>query len=159
MSLFGHRHEDVIIHIDKIVINLGEECNRADEVRLILTTFVNKNKYSIMALTLNAGQSAAGTLGLQDTVTGLPVTSTFTGTTASPDNAAVFTSVVNPDGSITATAVAPGTANLLVATTGAYTDSNGTPQTQSLTLSVPVTVAQATADSVALTLTFGTPTP
>lgn len=159
MSLFERkeRHQEPVINIGEINVYLGEK-NKSHGVHLVLTQTNKNGKFIIMALTLNANQQAAGTLGLQDNVTNLPVTGTFSGTTASPDNAAVFTAVVNADGSITATAVAPGTGNLNVSTIAAYTDSNNQPQTQTLTLSVPVTVAQPTADSVSLTLTFGTPT-
>lgn len=158
MAIFEHKKPETVVNIDKIIINLGE-CEKAPHgVHLVLTTTNKNGKFTIMALTLNSNQKAQGTLGLIDNVTQNVVTASFSGTTATPDNAAVFTAVVNADGSITASAVAAGTANLNISTLASYTDSNNQPQTQTLTLSVPVTVAQATADSVSLTLTFGTPT-
>lgn len=109
-----------------------------------------------MALTLGATQKAQGTLGLTDTVTNLPVTGTFAAVTAVPDSA-FFTAVVNPDNSITVAGASAGAGNLAVSASVTYTDSTGAVQTVTKTVSIPVTVAQATADSVALTVTFGTP--
>lgn len=132
---------------------------KAHPVGLILT--FNKNqKNKTMAVTLNPNQSVIGNLSLVDTVTNLPVVATFTNETATSDTPGVATAVVNADGTITAAAVAPGTANISGGATAAYTDSNGVAQTAALTFTaVAVTVAQPTADSVGLVLTFGTPTP
>lgn len=126
------------------------------KVRLLLITFINKSKFEIMALNLTGTQSAQGLLGLTDTVTNVPVTATFDSVTATLDGG-FATSTVNADNSITVTAVSPGTGTLTVGANVSYTDSTGAAQTQPLSTTVPVTVAQATADSVALTVTFGTP--
>src|ERR1700749_1881469 len=127
--------------------------------KLILETIVNNNfKTQIMGLTLNSGQQAVGTLGLQDTVTGNAVQAQFTGVTATPDNAAVYTATVNADGSISVAAVAPGSGTLSFSASVTYTDSNGQAQTATLTGTVAVSVAQAAADSVALVISFSAPT-
>lgn len=162
MGLFGDSAteksliETVNIQAQTIANLLSEKC-KPHKVRLALTTIINRSKFEIMALTLNANQKSQGTLGLQDTVTGLPVVATFTSVTATPDNPAFFTATVNPDNTITVTGVSAGAGNLTVSASAAYTDSTGAAQTQTLSVSVGVTVAQATADKVALTITFGTP--
>lgn len=133
---------------------------QAHPVQLILT-FNNQSKLKTMAVTLNPNQSVIGSLSLIDTVTGNPVVATFANPQATSDNPAAVTAVVNPDGTITATAVTPGTANITASADVSYTDSNGAAQT-AIGIAAPVvavSVAQPAADSVGLVLTFGTPTP
>lgn len=140
----------------KIIDKLLPHEHKPNKVRLALITFISKSKFEIMALNLTGTQSAQGLLGLTDTVTNVPVTATFDSVTATLDSA-FATATVNGDNSITVTAVSPGTGTLTVAANVSYTDSTGAAQVQPLSTTVPVTVAQASADSVALTVTFGNP--
>lgn len=128
------------------------------KVRLALITFINNSKLEIMILNLTGTQTSQGILGLLDTVTNVPVTATFANIVATPDSAFV-TAAVNSDNSISVVGVTPGTGNLVITSDVSYTDSTGVPQTQNLTATIPVTVAQSqpTADGVALTVTFSTP--
>jgi hypothetical protein len=125
---------------------------------LVFETLINNFKIAIMGAQLNSGQLVIGSLGLVDNVTGNPVQGTFTNVTATSDNSAVYAAVVNADGTITITAVAPGSGNLSFGATAAYTDSNGNAQSQALSGTISVAVAQPAADSVSLVLTLGTPT-
>lgn len=151
---------DRLLHNESTLLHIVERLlpkePTAHKVRISLITFINKSKFSIMALNLTGTQSAQGLLGLTDTVTNVPVIATFSSVTATLDSA-FATATVSSDNSITVTAVSPGTGTLTVAASVSYTDSTGAAQTQPLSTTVPVTVAQATADSVALTVTFGTP--
>jgi hypothetical protein len=163
MNLFGQsateKEDDSIINrLLGIIENLT--C-KAHPVHLVLTTIINKSKFSIMSLSLAANQAVTGLLGLVDSVTGAAVTATFTAENFSSDTPAAFTAVqdtTNPN-QVDVTAVAAGSGNILVAATAAYTDSTGTAQTKPLTVSIPVTItAVVTADAVGLTVTFGAPT-
>lgn len=148
------RNESVLLHI---VERLLPKEPKAHKVRLALITFISKSKLEIMALTLTGTQTSQGILGLLDTVTNVPVSATFANITATPDSAFV-TATVNADNSISVVGVTPGTGNLVVTADVSYTDSTGAPQTQNLTATIGVTVAQSqpTADGVALTVTFST---
>ena len=165
MDLFGH-HESTELEIIKIqaetIDRLTREHCEPHKVSLVLNLYQSHSKsiFRIMALSLASNQLVIGTLGLVDqTNPATVVTGTFTGTTATSDTPAAFTALVDASGNVDVTGVAAGTGNLSVTTTAAYTDSTGTAQSVSLTTSVPVTVtAVVTADQVALTVTFGSPT-
>ena len=129
--------------------------------RLVLTTthLLNKSKFQIMSLSLVSNQKVAGTLGLIDSVTNNPVTATFANVTATSDTPAAFTASVDSSNNIDVVGVAAGTGILTVSALTAYTDSTGAAQSVTLTTTVDVTItAVITADGVALTVTFGTPT-
>lgn len=156
MSFSHHEKPETIINIDKIIINLGEEDrHKPHGTHLVLITNNSNGKFITMALTLKTNEKAQGTLSLTDDVTSNVVTASFSGTSVSVDNTAAFTAVVNADGSITATAVAPGSGILTVSTTASYTDSNNQPKTEPKIVNVGVSVAQPTADATTLVLTFG----
>lgn len=123
--------------------------------------FLTSNKISFMALSFSGNnQLAIGTLGLQDVVTGLPVTPTspFSGISVTSDTPAVATALVDASGNIDATSVSAGAFNLTIVFTANYNNSLGVAQTGTITVIAPGTVAQATADQVVGTITWGTPT-
>lgn len=144
----------------KIVEELLPHESHKHKVRLVLNQKLNNNSiFQIMALTLVSNQQVAGTLGLVDQVTNLPVSGTFAGTSAASDTAAAFTASVDASGSVVVAGVAAGTGNLSVSTTATYTDSTGAAQTAPLAVTIPVTItAVVTADAVSLVVNFGTPT-
>ena len=160
MGVFDHNKELDIIKIQaKTIDRLTRKHCEAHPVRLILKQNINNSIYSIMALSLATNQKALGSLSLVDAVTNAAVTGSFTGTAATSDNQSVFTTSLDASGNVIVTGSGTGTANLTVATTAAYTDSNNNPATAPLTLVIPVTVtAVVTADTVNLVVTFGTPT-
>lgn len=123
--------------------------------------FLTSNKISFMALSFGGNNLLAiGTLGLQDVVTGLPVTPTapFSNISVTSDTPAVATALIDAAGNVDATSVSPGTFNLTIVFTAVYNNSLGVSTTSVITLVAPGTVAQATADQVAGTITWGTPT-
>ena len=143
-----------------ITVNNYECCHeKKHPVRLILTTNINNSIYSIMSLSLASNQKSLGTLGLQDTVTGASVTASFTNVAPTSDNTSIYTATVDGSGNVVVSGVTPGTGTLTVTATAAYTDSTGAAQSAPLTVTVGITVTKViTADSVALTISFGTPT-
>jgi len=123
--------------------------------------FITSNKISFMALSFSGNNLLAiGTLGLQDVVTGLPVTPTspFSDISVTSDTPAVATAVVDAAGNIDATSVSAGTFNLTIVFTAVYYNSLGVSTTSVITVVAPGTVAQASADQVVGTITWGTPT-
>lgn len=123
--------------------------------------FITSNKISFMALPFSGNNLLAiGSLGLQDVVTGLPVTPTspFSDISVTSDTPGVATSVVDAAGNIDATSVSAGAFNLTVVFTAVYNNSLGAPTTSVITVLVPGTVAQASADQVIGTITWSTPT-
>lgn len=161
MSFLGsthhHKHESEVINI---TINNYECCpEKSHPVRLILKQIINQSTYQIMALSLASNQKSLGTLGLQDTVTGAAVTSSFTNVAPTSDNTSVYTAATDADGNVIVSGVTPGTGTLVVTAVAAYTDSTGAAQSAPLTVSVGITVTQVVvADQVALTISFGNPT-
>jgi hypothetical protein len=137
------------------ILNLSK--GTPHKVNLVLINKLNNQRIMATA-TLASNQKISAILSLVDVNTNLPVTGSFSGTTASVDNPAIGTATVNPDQSITFVALTAGTCNMTVNTNAAYTDSTNTPQTVPLTVAVSVTVtAVIVADQVALVITFSTP--
>jgi hypothetical protein len=155
-----HPDEHPCILIENLTINVGEEKPHPNSVRGVIF-FLTLNKISFMALSFTGNnQLAIGTLGLQDVVTGLPVTPTspFSGISVTSDTPAVATATVDASNNIDATSVSAGAFNLTVVFTAVYNNSLGVSTTATITVLAPGTVAQATADQVAGTITWGTPT-
>jgi hypothetical protein len=155
-----HPDEHPCILIENLTINVGEEKPHPNPVRGIIF-FLTSNKISFMALSFTGNnQLAIGTLGLQDVVTGLPVTPTspFSGISVTSDTPAVATAIVDASNNIDATSVSAGAFNLTIVFTAVYNNSLGVSTTATITVLAPGTVAQATADQVAGTITWGTPT-
>ena len=143
----------IIEVLSQTLLNLTKP--KPDKVRLILTN--NKNQ-QIMSLSIVSNQQDAGVLGLLDAVTNTPVSGTFTGTTATSDTPAAFTATTDGASNVNVVGVAPGSGNLTVSTTAAFTDSTGAAQSQVLSVVIPVTVtAVVVADQVTLQVTFGNP--
>ena len=165
MGLLGDSHsEKELIETVKLqaetIERLTREKHHPHPVRGIIF-FLTSNKISFMALSFSgANLLAIGTLGLQDIVTGLPVTPTspFSGISVTSDTPTVATALIDASGNVDATSVAPGAFNLTVVFTAVYNNSLGVSTTATITVVAPGTVAQATADQVAGTITWGTPT-
>jgi hypothetical protein len=133
------------------------EGEKAHAVKLSII-FSNNTNPQTMSLELKSGQSSVGTLVVTDTVTGLPVVATFTNVVATSDSPSVASIVANPDGTITATGVSAGTANVSVSAIAAFTDSLGNPSSQSLSVIEVVTVdAVPVANPVSLSVNWSTP--
>jgi len=135
--------------------------DKSHKVHLAITTIINNSKFIIMSVTLDSSQKVDGVLALIDDTTLQPVPATFSGSTAVSDNAAVCTAAINDDGSgLEVTAVAAGTANVVVTATAAFTNSLGQPASGSVSSTISVTVtAVVVADGVHLEITFGAPQP
>jgi hypothetical protein len=139
---------------------VGHE-SHGQNVRLVLTTFINNNQFIIMALNLNANQFSLDTLGLIDSDTNLPVAATFANQVFASDNPAIFSTTpdaTNPN-QTKDVAVAAGVANLNFSADATYTDSvTKQPVTKSLKGSVVMTVAAIVAgENVSLVINQGTP--
>lgn len=159
------RLEKIIERLVGIIDKLTKP-SQHENVRLILTTILNNNNsiLEIMALNLNVGQSSTDVLGLIDTDKNVPVVATFANVSFTSSDPTIFTTTQdpsNPNQSVD-TAVAAGTANLVVTADASYTDANtGQAVTKTgLSVTVPMTVTAVVAgENVALTITQGTPTP
>src|ERR1700739_3234434 len=164
MSIFGHHKDEEkqpSLFIENLNIFLGEETHHHPHPVRGVVIFLTSNKISFMALSFSGNnQLAIGTLGLQDVVTGLPVTPTnpFSSISVVSAPPAVATAVVNAAGNIDATSVAAGSFNLTIVFTAVYNNSLGASTTSVITVVAPGTVAQASADQVVGTITWGTPT-
>jgi hypothetical protein len=156
MSLFTNPFTE----IRKLIAELEELIKlEKNPYRLVLTQTINKSKFQIMSLSISSNQQVAGVLGLVDAVTGVAVTATFTGVTATSDTPAAATVNVDASNNINLIGVAAGSGNIDVSAVAAYTDSTGTAQSQTLTTTVPfVVTAVVTADAINLVVTFGSPT-
>jgi len=141
-----------------IVDRLLPKCG-ANKVHLVLYQSQIKSQLLIMALTISSNQKVAGILGLVDQVTNGPVVGSFSEITATSDTPAAFTASVDASNNVVVTGVAAGSGTLTVSALCAYTDSTGAPQSQSLSVQIPVTIAALQADAVSLVVNFGTPTP
>lgn len=138
-----------------IVHELVQKQPHSNRVRLILTQSINNSNYQIMSLTLASNQQSVGTLGLQDTVTGQPVTASFSNVQATPSSPN-FTADIDASNNITVKGVSEGSGFLTVNALVAYTDSTGQAQNQTLSVNIDISiVAVVSADGVALVVNFG----
>lgn len=132
----------------------------AHKVELVLTTLINNFKIKVMSVELAANQKVLGALGLQDSVTGNPVTATFSNVQATSDTPAAFTASVDANNNIIVTGVAAGAGKVNISATASFTNSLNQPATANLSLSVDVTIdAVVVADNVVLVITWGAPQP
>lgn len=108
-----------------------------------------------MSLSIAANQKAPIIVGLIDSDTLQPVTATFTNTTNTSDNGAIFT--VDAAGNLVG--VSAGSANLLTQCDATYTDSKTQQSvTKTLNLTTPIDVqAVVTGENVTLVVSLGTP--
>ena len=133
-----------------------EWLTKSNTPRLVFTTIINNFKIQIMGIQLKSNEKVDGQLQLQDQVTGDPIAATLSNVQATSDNEEVVKAIVNPDNSVTATAVAPGNANITVKADVSYTDSTGAAVQSTFQTVVLVVITQKPND-VALIVNWGTP--
>ena len=148
-------------HLNHLLLHCLKNCHqKADPVALVIKFNNNQNPHT-MSLELNTGQSSTGNFALQliNLKTGQPVPeATFANTTATSDNEAIATVVVNSDGTLTATGVSAGVANATVNAIATFIDSTGASSTQSLSAIEVITVdAVVVPDPVGLAISWTTP--
>jgi hypothetical protein len=148
---------------EKRLLRMLEECEKphSENVKLVLYSSSNKNQIT-MALQLDQGSFSLDTIGLQDLDLGTPVSATFANTTFTSSDPTIFTTTADPTNpnQTNDTAVAPGTASLLIQTDATYVDSKKSISvTKTLTLTVPVLIAAVVAgENVGLVFIQGAPT-
>lgn len=156
--------KEIIIIEETFIIIEGEpwyhHSHRKQKVQLILTTLINNFKLKIMSVQLASNQFAIGIPALIDSDTTNPISATFSNPSFSSTNESVFgvTQDASDPNSPRVTGVAAGTGQLNVNYTVSYTDGNtGQPVTQSLSLSIDVTVTEVAGENVTLQVNFGAP--
>lgn len=146
-------------HLTKELIHCLKHCHhdKPHPVKLSIIFYNNTNP-STMSLELKSGQTSIGTLIVTDTVTGQPVSATFTNLSAVSDSPGVASVTPNADGTITATGVSSGTANASISAIAAFTNSLGNSDSQSLSVVEALTVDSVpVANPVSLSVSWSTP--
>lgn len=160
MDFFKKRQKEQceVIVINENIIEVDGERFHRNRYRLIYKFNINNSKFSAMSLTIVANQLVSGTLGLLDTVTNNPVTSSFANSVATSDTPGAFTAAIDGAGNVVVTGVAAGAGTLTVSADCSYVDSTGANQTKNLSTTIDVTISEViTADSVQLVVSFGAP--
>jgi hypothetical protein len=132
---------------------------RPHKTKLFFITIINHFKIQIMSVSINKNEFVNTHLALKDSVTGDPVTATFTDIVLTSSDEAIVTcnTDADNDGNVDVKGISVGEASVNVSATASYTNSNGDPVSESKTASVAVTVTQPTADGTELEVSFTPP--